>query len=34
MVSYFIRHTYEMAVVDEAIDYLWDNNKVAIFFQM
>jgi len=32
MNSYFIRHTYEMAVIDEAIDHLWNNDKVAIFF--
>jgi len=32
MESFFIRHTYGMGVVEEAIDYLWKNDKIAIHF--
>lgn len=32
MESYFIRHTEDMAVIEEAIDYLWKNDKIAIHF--
>jgi hypothetical protein len=30
--SWFIRHTEDMKVIPEAIDYLVENNKVAIHF--
>jgi len=32
MESFFIRHTYGMGVVEEAIDYLWKKDKIAIHF--
>lgn len=32
MKSYFIRHTKGMAVVEDAIDYLWKQDKIAIHF--
>lgn len=32
MESYFVRHTKVMAVIEEAIDFLWENDKIAIFF--
>jgi len=32
MESYFVRHTKVMAVIEEAIDYLWKNDKIAIHF--
>lgn len=33
MEAYFIRHTKGMTVVDEAIDCLWERNKIAIHFE-
>jgi len=32
MESYFVRHTKKMAVVEAAMNYLWENDKIAIFF--
>lgn len=32
MESYFIRHTPKLAVVDEAIDHLWQQDMIAIHF--
>jgi hypothetical protein len=32
MESYFVRHTERMAVVEKAINYLWEHDKIAIFF--
>ena len=32
MLSYFIRHNFNSAVSDETMDYLWQNNCIAIHF--
>lgn len=32
MKSYFVRHTEGMSVVEEAIDYLWEYDKIGIHF--
>jgi len=32
MKSYFVRHTKGMAVIEEAINYLWEQDKIAIHF--
>lgn len=32
MNTYFIRHTHNFGVIDEAVEKLWKKNKVAIHF--